>query len=144
MLRNYLSELLVFSGDEMGGGTLRYRYLDAYWIEPNRWPFWIISEGRKIGFALVRSREDSIFEMAEFYVDRVYRRGGVGSKAARLLFKRFPGKWSISEFAENSVAVTFWRSLAADFGYVERFEGNRVEQSFDTNCGVVGKQARQL
>lgn len=131
MLQVYLSELSAFGGEKIENRSFDYRFLDAYWIEPNRWPFWIVSVGRKCGFALVRKRKDAVFEIAEFYVVPACRRGGMGSKAARLLFRRFPGKWCVSEFAENSVAVTFWRNLAADFGYTERFVGDRVEQRFD-------------
>ena len=142
ILRVYLSELFVFSGEKIANRTFDYRHLDAYWIEPDRWPFWIISDGRICGFALVRRREDSVFEMAEFYVDPASRRGGVGSKAAMLLFRRFSGKWCVSAFAENSVAVMFWRNLAKEFDSAERFAGNRVEQTFDTSRGAAGKQSQ--
>jgi predicted acetyltransferase len=47
--------------------------------------------------------------MAEFFVMRKYRRGGVGVIAARAVFARFPGEWQVRELAANAGAVAFWR-----------------------------------
>jgi Predicted acetyltransferase len=48
--------------------------------------------------------------MAEFFVMRKYRRGGVGGKAARAVFARFPGEWQVRQLAANGAAVAFWRA----------------------------------
>jgi predicted acetyltransferase len=34
--------------------------------------------------------------MAEFFVLPKYRRGGVGTDAARAVFARFPGEWHVT------------------------------------------------
>jgi predicted acetyltransferase len=88
-------------------GRYGYRYLDAYWADPDRHPFLITVDGRLAGFALVRSA--SPHDMAEFFVMRKYRRGRVGAEAARAVFARFPGEWHVRQIAANVAATAFWR-----------------------------------
>ena len=113
-------------------GLFGYRYVDHYWAEPGRWPFFIRVDGTLAGFALVRE-ESGVFDMAEFFVLRRYRRQGVGEAAARQTFGRFPGLWQVRQLAANTAAIAFWRGVigryAGDFedatgdkGPVQRFE----------------------
>ena len=53
--------------------------------------------------------------MAEFFVMRKFRRQGVGSRVARQLFDRFPGRWEIAQKLENKIGQAFWRTLIADY-----------------------------
>lgn len=108
-------------------GRYGYRYLDAYWAEADRHPFLFRVDGRLAGFALVRSGPPH--DMAEFFVLRKYRRGGVGTDAARSVFARFPGEWQVRQQYENAGAVAFWRDAIPvafdetpnDEGPVQRF-----------------------
>ena len=67
--------------------------------------------------------------MAEFFVLRKYRRGGVGTDAARAVFARFPGEWQTRQQFVNEAAIAFWRRTipvpftesANDEGPVQRF-----------------------
>ena len=67
--------------------------------------------------------------MAEFFVLRKYRRGGVGTDAARAVFARFPGEWQTRQQFENTGAIAFWRRAIPvpfdetpnDEGPVQRF-----------------------
>ena len=54
-------------------------------------------------------REGVPHDMAEFFVMRKYRRGGVGTEAARGLFARFPGAWQVRQMRFNPQATVFWR-----------------------------------
>jgi predicted acetyltransferase len=49
--------------------------------------------------------------MAEFFVMRKYRRGGVGQRAAVELFDRFPGVWSVKQVQSNLPSHSFWRNV---------------------------------
>jgi predicted acetyltransferase len=108
-----LLELYAHDFSELNGadvderGVFGYRYLDDYWMEPDRHPFLFRVDGRLAGFALVRSGPPH--DMAEFFVMRKYRRGGIGVEAARAVFARFPGEWQVREVAANVGAVAFWR-----------------------------------
>ncbi len=128
-LQNYLAELSRLGGRAAMNGVFPYRYFDAYWQEPDRWPF--DSKQAIAGFALVRKRDDCAFEMAEFCIRPEHRRSGIGAGSARELFARFPGRWHLSEFKENAAAIAFWRRVLQGFcTYQETVGAERVEQSF--------------
>ena len=141
-LRN-LMELYVYEFSDMEGldvddsGLFGYRYLDLYWTESGRHPFLIRVEDKLAGFALVRqgpsltdkstSSEGACTHMAEFFILRKYRRHGVGARAARELFDRFPGHWEVSEIPENTPAIAFWRKVIGEYSggdYEEVFLDN--------------------
>ncbi len=128
-----LLELYVYDYSEYMGwdvdehGLFGYRYLDHYWTEPDRHPFFIRVDGRLGGFALVRA--GAPHDMAEFFVMRKYRRSGVGSAAARLVLERFPGAWEVRQLAENTGATTFWRS-AIPVAFAEEIRDGRPVQCF--------------
>lgn len=89
-------------------GEYGYRYLDHYWIEgEDRHPFLVTVDGKIAGLALVRA--GAPHEFGEFFIVRKYRRGGVGTVAAREIFKQFPGDWLVHEISGNDSAVVFWR-----------------------------------
>jgi predicted acetyltransferase len=90
--------------------------LEAYWAEPARHPFLIRVDDKLAGFALVHQRsrltgDDGVYDMAELFVMRKYRRRGVGERAATWLFERFRGRWEVRERAENPAATAFWRRV---------------------------------
>jgi predicted acetyltransferase len=128
LLELYAHDFSEFNdGDVDQHGRFGYRYLDDYWIDAARHPFLIRVDGRIAGFAFVRSGQPH--DMAEFFVMRKYRRGGVGVEAARRLFTRFPGEWQVRQLAANAPATAFWRGAipvpfsedSNDEGPVQRF-----------------------
>ena len=129
----HLVEFYVYDySDYMGWdvdehGVFGYRYLDHYWTEPDRHPFFIRVDGRLAGFALVRA--GAPHDMAEFFVMRKYRRGGVGTDAARMVFERFPGTWEVRQMKENVAATIFWRS-AIPVRFDEEVRDGRPVQLF--------------
>jgi predicted acetyltransferase len=99
-------------------GEYPYRYLDSYWApEPgeSRFAYFIRSgpDAELSGFAMVRVVND-VNVMAEFCVLRPYRRGGLGSAAVKLVFKKHPGRWLIHEVATNLPAQAFWRRVIGE------------------------------
>ena len=92
----HLVELYAHDFSELTGGDVDehgefgYPDLDRYWTDSDRHPFLIRVDGRIAGFALVRS--GSPHDMAEFFVMRKYRRGGVGVQAARQGVRVVPGR----------------------------------------------------
>lgn len=102
-----------FNGEEVNEhGLFGYRYLDHYWTEAGRYPYFLRAGGKLAGFALVRTLEGSngpTYSLAEFFILRKYRRQGVGGRAAGRVFDLFPGVWSIHQEAQNLPAQAFWR-----------------------------------
>jgi predicted acetyltransferase len=86
-----------------------------FWRHDDRHHFMVRVGGRPAGFALVRELPAAdgvpVYQMAEFFVLRTYRRRGVGTRVARALFARFPGRWELSVLTWNVTARPFWRRL---------------------------------
>jgi predicted acetyltransferase len=108
LLELYQHDFSEFEPADVGDdGLYGYRYLDAYWTEPARHPFLFRADGKWAGFALVVAGEPH--DMSEFFVMRKYRRSGVGKQAARQVFARFPGKWTVRQMRRNGPSTIFWR-----------------------------------
>ena len=125
-----LFELYQYDFSEWSGGDVdddcRYGEdrLPLYWIEAARHPFLFRVDGRWAGLALVR--EGVPHDMAEFFVMRKYRRGGVGTQAAHDVFARFPGAWQVRQMRVNPQATLFWRrTIPVPFDEDENDEGPR-------------------
>ncbi|MGN6514603.1 MAG: GNAT family N-acetyltransferase [Rhizomicrobium sp.] len=134
MFQVYAAELAPMVSLQPVDGVYPYTHFDLYWQEDQRWPFWAVLDGERIGFALVRlAPEMGAMQIAEFYIAAEHRRGGYGSAFASGLLNRFPGRWKIRQIAANARATAFWREVATPFGYTEEtfaMHGiDRVEQT---------------
>ena len=123
LLELYIHDLsAAFPDIELGAdGRFGYSALALYWSQPERrFPFLIKCGARVAGFALVTrgspaTDDPQVFDVAEFFVLRRYRRSGVGRRAATLLWKRLPGKWIVRVFEGNPGAVPFWSRVIEEF-----------------------------
>ena len=123
LLELYIHDMSeVFPFLELGpDGRFGYRRLPLYWSEPDRrFALVIRYDGRIAGFALVTrgspaSPDPEVLDVEEFFVVRKYRRAGVGRAAAFLLWKRFPGQWTVRVSQGNRGALAFWSAVVADF-----------------------------
>ena len=119
MLELYFYDLSIFENNDLNEfGEYGYRYLDLYWIEPQRHSFIIRVNDKLAGFILVNQfvyTEDAEWAIAEFFVLKKYRNRGIGKKSAFYVFARFPGKWEIRTFDKNLVAKKFWRKTIEQY-----------------------------
>jgi predicted acetyltransferase len=134
MFQIYAAELAPMVNLKPADGAFPYRYFDDYWQDNQRWPFWAMSDGKRVGFALVRfAPEHNAMQMAEFFVLPAYRRDGTGSRFAQGLLQRFPGLWKIRQIGVNTGATAFWRRVAEPYGFTEEMfvvdDIDRVEQT---------------
>ena len=119
-------------------GRFTYEGLDSYWREDGWVPLTVEADGRLAGFVLVNrwSALNRLLDhsVAEFFVLRKYRRIGVGSRAARVLFERWPGRWEVTVARYNKPALSFWRKAirASIEGTVEEYAGD-----FERQVGTV-------
>ncbi|SHF89943.1 Predicted acetyltransferase [Streptoalloteichus hindustanus] len=109
-------------------GTFVYNYLDYYFTETTREAYFIRADGHLAGFALARGDvdDDGSWNVAEFFVVRRHRGRGVAREAARLLFARHPGEWTLSVDHNNERAGSFWRSVVNEVavGAVAEVDGH--------------------
>ena len=122
LLELYIHELSdVFPGLQVGpDGRFGYANLPSFFETEGRFPFLIERNGRLAGFALVTrgspiSDDPAVFDVAEFFVLRGERGAGVGRRAAELLWRRFPGPWTIRAAEANRGAVAFWSAAVLGF-----------------------------
>jgi predicted acetyltransferase len=117
-------------GEVGSDGRFTYHGLDSYWREDGRLPLTVQADSRLAGFILVNQwsalNREIDHSVAEFFVLRKYRRIGVGSRAARTLFQRWPGRWEVPVAWYNKPALSFWRkTIAASVdGTVEEYAGD--------------------
>jgi len=103
-----------------------YWALDLYWREEDRIPLLFRIAGRPIGFALLNRHAHSglplDWSMAEFFIVRKHRRGGVGTQATRAVFTLYPGLWEAAVARKNVGALAFWRRAVSGCPGVEAVE----------------------
>ncbi|MCM3783523.1 GNAT family N-acetyltransferase [Neobacillus mesonae] len=143
ILRNLL-ELYKYDGSEFdpeddinANGLYEYKYLDHYWTEDGRYPFFIMVNDKLAGFALIRTMginelNQTFYSMAEFFVMKRYRNLSVGQTAAHVLFHRFAGLWKVAQIEENTPAQAFWRKVISRYTH-----GNYAEIREDDWDGPV-------
>ena len=98
--------------------TREGEFLIGWFADPSAYPFVIVNNGQRVGFALVARppvfpRPTVDYRMAEFFIIEEARRRGVGASAAALLFNRFAGDWEVLEDQQNRTALAFWRRVIA-------------------------------
>ena len=137
LLELYAHDFSEFLDLRLGpDGRFGYEHLPLYWEEPGRHPFLIRAGGHLAGFALVRrgcetSRDAGVWDVAEFFVARGFRRLGVGTKAAHALWGKFPGSWQVRVMERNRKAKEFWARAVKDF------VGGPVEPATFDEGGIV-------
>ena len=94
--------------------------LPLYWSDPDRHPFLVKVDGNLAGLVLVKRGSDfssraEVWDMAEFFVVRAYRRRGVGTQIAKLVWERFPGPWEVRVMEVNISARRFWERAIPQF-----------------------------
>jgi len=100
--------------------------LDAYWREASRIPLLFRRDDYLIGFALLNAVGHGQWpverNMAEFFIARKHRRGGVGTAAAREVFSLYPGRWEVAVARKNLGALSFWRQAIGSHPRVRDIE----------------------
>jgi predicted acetyltransferase len=129
----YAYDFSDFLDLELGpDGRFGYQRLPLYWSEPGRHPFLVRLNGKLAGLVLVKrgseiSGQEMVWDMAEFFVLRGYRRHGIGTEVARQVWNRLPGLWEIRVMQSNLPALPFWeRAISAFTG--ETIPSVRVEK----------------
>jgi predicted acetyltransferase len=127
LLELYAHDFSEFHDVAIGeDGRFGYNSLPLYWSEPHRYPFLVRSDGQLAGLVLVKkgsevSGNQAVWDMAEFFVIRGYRRRGIGTQVARELWMRFPGTWEVRVMQSNISACRFWERA------ISRFVGRTIQ-----------------
>jgi predicted acetyltransferase len=128
LLQLYAHDFSEFHDLELGAdGRFEYKPLPLYWSDPTRHPFLVKVDCQLAGFVLVKREEKGVWDVAEFFIARAYRRQGIGMKVAHEVWKRFPGLWQVRVMQLNGAGVNFWhRAIAAFTG--QEIDPTQVEK----------------
>jgi predicted acetyltransferase len=112
------SKFIALKLDE--NGRFGYKQLSSYWKEPNRYPFLIMVNGHWAGFVFVCrgseiSGDENIWDVAEFFIVRGYRRLGIGRMVAHEVWNKFPGRWEVRVIDRNQKAKDFWGRAISEY-----------------------------
>lgn len=133
LLELYSHDFSEFIDLEIGpDGRFGYRDLDLYWTDRHKCPFLIYVDGKLAGLVMVQrivQEFAAIWDVAEFFVMRGFRHGGIGTKAAMEIFGRLAGMWQVRIMRANGPACLFWTRA------VHAFAGDTVRLSYATTHG---------
>jgi predicted acetyltransferase len=91
--------------------------LDRYWTDADRAVWFIRVGGALAGFALLDTASHcgrSVdYNMGEYFIARMFRRDGIGTRAAIDLIDMHAGQWEIAVGARNLPALRFWPRVVA-------------------------------
>ena len=100
LTEKYLYEFSQWDKTDIGeDGLYGYEYLDCYFTEENRFPYFIKVDGKLAGFVLVNDYPEvegrkTDFCLSEFFILYKYRRNGIGREAFRQVLDRHHGNGS--------------------------------------------------
>jgi predicted acetyltransferase len=135
LLELYAHDFSEFHDLEIGAdGRFGYKFLPLYWSDPDRYPFLVKTDGHLAGLILVKRGpgivgNHVVWDMAEFFVVRGYRRRGIGTEMAHQIWRRFLGAWEVRVMQSNVAANHFWAHA------VSTFAGERVDPIYTEKEG---------
>ncbi len=121
MIELYEYDMSLYTGQELNDfGYFGYSYLDHYWTEENRFPYFIRCNDVLCGFVLVNDycyqlKNKDAKAIAEFFIMKKYRRSGIGRNIAFQIFDRFPGPWEVIQIPGNDISYDFWEDVIRQY-----------------------------
>lgn len=142
LIELYEYDFSEFTGKDINAyGRYGYSYLDYYWTEEKRSPFFIKVDGKLAGFVLICDycyilKDVDAYFVGEFFVMRKYRKLGVGSAAAKQVFDRFKGHWELTMHPHNPDSYAFWTKVVSEYTHNEYTVHHDVEGIYDDLPGT--------
>lgn len=121
LLEKYLYEFSQWEKTDVAeDGLFHYEYLDCYFEEENRFPYFIKIDGKLAGLILVNDYpevpgEKTDFCLSEFFIMHRYRRHGYGRQAVFTVLDMHRGSWQLKRHPHNTASVKFWNSVISEY-----------------------------
>ena len=101
-------------------GYYGYSDLPLYWNTPNRYPYLIWVSNKLAGFVLIQrgspiDDNPNIWDVAEFFIMRKFRKKGIGQFVAQSLWTTHKGSWQVRVWENNTTAYQFWNNAIKRF-----------------------------
>ena len=100
-------------------GLFGYDYLDNYWTEENRFPYFVKVDGKLAGFVMVNDYLEAKFEtnytISEYFIMYKYRQKGIGKYVLKYILDKHKGKWQLNFHPKNEISKEFWIKAIAKY-----------------------------
>ena len=101
-------------------GYFGYDDLPLYWKDSNRYPYLVLVNKKLAGFVLIQKGspieiEPDIWDVAEFFIMRKYRKKGVGQFVIQQIWGELKGQWAVRVWDNNKTAHVFWETVIGRF-----------------------------
>ncbi|GGF72033.1 hypothetical protein GCM10010912_16460 [Paenibacillus albidus] len=116
----YLYDFSQFTEEDINSCGLFGVSLDHYWQDPRWNPFFIVHDGKIMGFLVVLFENydvdpDPTHVIYDFMILKKHRRNGFGKEAAIKAFNLYKANWKVAQMSSNEAAVLFWRSVITEY-----------------------------
>ena len=107
--------------DINNNGYYGYSDLPLYWTTPNRYPYLIWVNNKLAGFIMIQQGSPidddnpDIWDIAEFFIMRKFRKKGIGQFVAQSIWASHPGSWQVRVWENNTTAHQFWNNAIGKF-----------------------------
>jgi predicted acetyltransferase len=124
-------------------GLYDYDYLDNYWTEENRFPFFIKFNNKFAGFVMINDypeiKIETNYSISEFFIMHKYRRLGIGKYVANYILNKYKGKWQLQYHPKNKASEKFWIKIIDEYtkGNYELIKGNKEAGYEDGTIGHI-------
>ena len=147
LLEKYLYEFSQWEKtDVKDDGLYGYEYLDCYFEEGNRYPYFIKVDDKLAGLILVSDypevpEEKTDYCLSEFFIMNKYRRKGYGRQAVFQVLDKHRGKWQLKRHPHNIGSVYFWNNVVeeytnGDYRLIESYPNHEVDYGDGTPADV--------
>jgi len=101
-------------------GLFGYDYLDHYFVEENRFAYFVKVDGFLAGFVMINDypevkTEKTDYCISEFFILSKYRRQGIGKKVVFEVLNKHRGRWMLKRHPKNIDSVLFWDNVISDY-----------------------------
>ena len=100
-------------------GLYGYDYLDCYWTEEKRYPYFIRIDNKLAGFIMINNypevKVDTDYTISEFFIMYKYRKMGIGKYAVKYILDKYRGKWQLKYHPKNDVSKLFWNKTINEY-----------------------------
>jgi predicted acetyltransferase len=120
LLEKYRYEFSQYDDTDVNDiGLYGYDYLDNYWTENNRFPFFIRVNKKLAGFIMINDypevKIETKYTLSEFFIMYKYRRQGIGKYVVSYVFTKFRGKWQLKYHPRNETSKIFWTKTVGEY-----------------------------
>lgn len=121
LMEKYLSEFAQWEkGDVNDDGLFGYEWIDYYFTETNRFPYFIKVDGKLAGLILISNYPEAPgvqmdFCLSEFFIMPKYRRSGCGREAVFKVLDLHHGRWQLKLHPHNKASVYFWNKVIDEY-----------------------------